>query len=304
MFSNPEDAEAAFMKLLKRIGAQSDWSWPQTVRAGIKDSHWKAIPDPNQREEAFKKYCEELREQDKAKEAERQMQVRADFMKMLKNNTDIKHYTRWKTALPMIEEETIFRNAKDDTERRALFDEYIITLKQEHAEKEADQKKSALDDLTDLLHSLDLEPFTRWQTAEEKLGNTEQFHSEKFEPLNKVDVLTTFERHIRQLQREHNDRVQAERRAKHRIERRNRDAFIELLNELKTNGKLKAGTKWKDVHEHVHDDPRYVAMLGQGGSSPLDLFWDALEEEEGKFRTQRRYALEALEVSLTWSILW
>jgi pre-mRNA-processing factor 40 len=266
------------------------------VRAGIKDPHWKAIQDPTGREDAFKKYCEDLRAQDKAKEEQRREKLRADFLQMLSNHDEIRHYTRWKTALPTIEGEAVFRSARDDTERRVLFEEYITSLKKAHAEKEAEDKRSALEELSDLLRSLDLEPFTRWQKAEEMLENSEQFSSEKFKPLHKLDFLNTFEKHIRQLQRENNERIQTERRAKHREERKNREAFRGLLSELQQAGKLKAGTKWKEIREQIHDDPRYTAMLGQDGSSPLDLFWDALEEEEGKFRTQRRWAFEVLEV--------
>lgn len=296
-FSSPQEAEAAFMKVLKQMKAQPDWTWAQAVRAGIKDPNWRAIPEPEKREEAFRKYCEDLRAQEKTREQERQAKLRADFTAMLRSHPEIKHYTRWRTALPIIEDETIFRSAKDDTERRSLFDEYIVSLKKAHEEKEAENRRSALDDVMGLLRGLDLEPFTRWSKAEEKLQHNDEFNSEKFQSLTKIDVLNQFETHIRQLQREHNDRVQAERRAKHRVERKNRDAFMNLLNELRENGKVKAGTKWKDIHEFIQDDPRYLAMLGQSGSSPLDLFWDALEEEEGKFRTLRRYALDVLEAS-------
>jgi pre-mRNA-processing factor 40 len=286
------------------VGAQSDWTWRQTIRAGIKDPHWKAIADPKEREEAFKKYCEDLRAQDKAKEEERQAKLRSDFMGMLKNHDEIKHYTRWRTALPTIEGEAVFRSAKDDNERRALYEEYIMSLKRAHAEKEAEDKNTALDKLSALLRHLDLEPFTRWQKAEGMLEANEEFNSEKFKPLHKIDLLTTFERHIRQLQRDHNDRVQSERHAKHRVERKNREAFKTLLIELQASGKLRAGTKWKDIREHIQDDPRYIAMLGQGGSSPLDLFWDALEDEDNKFRTQRRYVMETLEVRVASLIAW
>ena len=141
-----------------------------------------------------------------------------------------------------------------------------------------------------------MEPFTRWQVAEEKLEQNHEFNSDKFETLTRMDVLNQFEKHIRQLQREHNDKVQAERRKKHRAERKNRDAFLELLDDLRKSGLLRAGTKWKDIHGIIQDDPRYLAMLGQDGSSPLDLFWDALEIEDQKFRTLRRYALDVLEV--------
>ncbi|KAH8629196.1 U1 snRNP-associated protein [Alternaria alternata] len=294
-FSTPQDAEAAFMKVLKQMKVQPDWTWLQAVRAGIHDPNWRAIPEPEKREEAFKKYCEDLRAQEKHKEQDRQAKLRSDFTAMLRSHPEIKYYTRWKTALPIIEEETIFRSAKDDAERRALFEEYIISLKKAHEEEEAESRRSALDQIMGLLQGLDLEPFTRWQAAEEKLEQNHEFNSDKFETLTRMDVLNQFEKHIRQLQREHNDKVQAERRKKHRVERKNRDAFLELLDDLRKSGLLRAGTKWKDIHDTIQDDPRYTAMLGQSGSSPLDLFRDALEEEEGKFRTLRRRALDVLE---------
>jgi len=296
-FSTPQDAEGAFMKVLKQIKVQPDWTWQQAVRAGIKDPNWRAIPEPEKREETFKKYCEDMRAQEKQKEQDRQAKLRSDFTAMLRSHPEIKHYTRWRTALPFIEDETIFRSAKDDNERRALFEEYIISLKKANEEQEAENRRSALDKVLGLLQSLDLEPFTRWHTAKEKLEKSDDFKSEKFQALSRMDVLTQFEKHVRQLQHEYNDRVQADRAKKHRVERKNRDAFIGLLKELRDGGALKAGTKWKDIHEKIKDDGRYLAMLGQGGSSPLDLFWDALVEEEGKFRTLRRYALDVLEVS-------
>ncbi|KAL1604485.1 U1 snRNP protein [Nothophoma quercina] len=294
-FSNTQEAEAAFTKVLKQMKVQPDWEWAQAVRAGVKDPNWRAIPEPEKREEAFKSYCEDLRAQEKHKEADRQAKLRSDFTAMLRSHPDIKYYTRWRTALPIIEEESIFRSAKDDNERRQLFEEYIITLKKAHEEEQAESRKSALDEVLGLMQSLDLEPFTRWQTAEAKLEEKDEFKSDKFQSLTRMDVLNQFERHIRQLQREHNDRVQAERRIKHRAERKNRDAFMKLLNELRDSGKLRYGTKWKEIHPLIDNDPRYIAMLGQSGSSPVDLFWDALEEETGKFRTLRRYALDVLE---------
>jgi pre-mRNA-processing factor 40 len=295
-FSSPQEAEAAFMKVLRQMKVQPDWSWQQAVRAGIHDPNWRAIAEPEKREEAFKKYCDDLRAQEKHKEQERQAKLRSDFTAMLHSHPEIKYYTRWRTALPIIEDETIYRSAKDDTERRALFDEYIISLKKAHEEEEVESRRSALDEVLGLLQGLDLEPFTRWQTGEEKLVQDDEFNSERFQTLSRIDVLKQFETHIRQLQREHNERVQAERRVEHRIERKNRDGFQELLNDFAKSSIIRAGTKWKDIHPTIKDDPRYQAMLGQGGSSPLDLFWDALEVEDGKFRSLRRKALDALEV--------
>ncbi|KAF1930827.1 uncharacterized protein M421DRAFT_418302 [Didymella exigua CBS 183.55] len=294
-FSSAQEAEAAFAKVLRQMKVQPDWTWAQAVRVGVRDPNWRAIAEPEKREEAFKRYCEDLRAQEKHREQDRRAKLRADFTAMLRSHPEIKYYTRWRTALPIVEGETVFRSAKDDAERRQLFDEYIVALKKAHEADEAASRTAALDDVLDVLRALDLEPFTRWQTAEAKLEQSDDFTGGKFRSLTRMDVLNQFEKHIRQLQRDHNDRVQAERRVKHRIERRNRDGFTKLLNELRASGRLRYGTKWKDVHPLIESDPRYTAMLGQSGSSPVDLFWDALEEETGKFRTLRRYALDVLE---------
>ncbi|KAK6591257.1 formin binding protein [Botrytis cinerea] len=70
---------------------------------------------------------------------------------MLRSHPEIKHYTRWKTARPIIEGETIFRSSNDDDERRQLFQDYIMELKRANTDKEVATRKAAMDDLVDLL---------------------------------------------------------------------------------------------------------------------------------------------------------
>jgi hypothetical protein len=45
------------------------------------------------------------------------------------------------------------------------------------------------------------------------------------------------------------------------------------------------------------DDERFLNMLGQNGSTPLELFWDVIEQLETDFRLKRDYVLDVLEVS-------
>lgn len=63
------------------ITKADDWAhWAQAVRAGVKDPNWRATPEAEkQRKEAFKQYCEDLRAQEKHKEADRQAKLRSDF---------------------------------------------------------------------------------------------------------------------------------------------------------------------------------------------------------------------------------
>lgn len=295
-YSTFEEGEAAFIKLLKRSNVQPDWTWEQTMRATIKDPQYRALKDPKDRKAAFEKYAVEVRIQEKDRAKERLAKLRADFGTMLRSHPEIKHYTRWKTARPIIEGETIFRSTSDDTERRQLFEEYIIELKKANIEREAVTRKSAMDELVGILKALDLEPYIRWSEAQEIIQSDEKFQGDdKFKILSKSDILTAFENHIKSLERTFNDERQREKTSKTRKERQNRDSFLDLLNELKDVGKIKAGTKWMQVLPEISNDSRYVAMLGQTGSTPLDLFWDMVEEEERALRLVRNDVYDVLE---------
>ncbi|KAL9582461.1 MAG: hypothetical protein Q9203_005489, partial [Teloschistes exilis] len=295
-YSTFEEGEAAFINLLRRQKVQPDWTWEQTMRATIKDPQYRALKDPKDRKSAFEKYAVEVRAQEKDRAKERLAKLRADFGTMLRRHPEIKHYTRWKTARPIIEGETIFRSTNDDTERKQLFEEYIIELKKAHIEKEATDRKSAMDDLVFILKGLDLEPYTRWAEADNMIRSDSKFQEDsKFQTLSKSDILTAFENHIKSLERTFNDERQREKNSKVRRERQSRDRFIDLLTELKAAGKIKAGTKWMNVYPEIKDDPRFTAMLGQPGSTPLDLFWDVVEEEERALRLVRNDVYDVLE---------
>lgn len=295
-YSTFEEAEQAFIKLLRRSNVQPDWTWEQTMRATIKDPQYRALKDPKDRKSAFEKYAVEVRMQEKDRAKERLAKLRADFGTMLRSHPEIKHYTRWKTARPIIEGETIFRSTNDDTERRQLFEEYIIELKKTSIERESITRKSAMDELVRILKALDLEPYTRWSEAQEVIQSNETFQADdKFKTLSKSDILTAFENHIKSLERTFNDERQREKNSKQRRERQNRDRYLGLLRELKTDGKIKAGTKWMEILPKIHEDPRYVSMLGQPGSTPLDLFWDMVEEEERALRLIRNDVYDVLE---------
>ena len=297
-YSSFEEAEAAFTKLLRRANVQPEWTWEQTMRATIKDPQYRALKDPKDRKAAFEKFAIEVRAQEKEKAKERLAKLRTDFRTMLSRHPEIKHYSRWKTIKPILEGETIFKSTTDDQERRQFFQEYIMELKKRNIEQEAVERKSAMNDLVAILKALDLEPYTRWSEAQGVIQSNERFQSDaKFQLLSKSDVLTAFENHIKSLERTFNEAKQQQKATKARRERQNRDRFIEALKELRDKGKLNAGSKWMNILPLVEEDPRYVAMLGQSGSTPLDLFWDMVEEEERALRGRRNDVYDVLEVS-------
>ena len=46
----------------------------------------------------------------------------------------------------------------------------------------------------------------------------------------------------------------------------------------------------------IKDDERYQNMLGQSGSTPLDLFWDVVEDMERDIRLKRNIVQDVMVV--------
>jgi len=296
-YATREEAEAAFAKLLKRTNVQADWSWEETMRTTIKDPQFRAIKDPKDRRAAWEKFRVEMQAADKEKEKERQAKLRQDFVNMLKSHPEIKHYTRWRTARPNIEGETIFRSASDDTERRQLFEEYIASLRKAKEEARIATERTAKSDLVNMLHTLKIEPYTRWSEARALIEADERYQQDdKFRSLPMHEVLIAYENHVKALERDFNDKRQLQKTQKIRRERTKREEFVGLLRELRASGKFKAGMKWKELQPLIEDDSRYDTMLGQEGSTPLDLFWDMLEDLERDLKVKRNTVLDILDV--------
>lgn len=297
-YASIEEAEAVFFKLLKRSNIEADSTWEDTIRAAAKDKEWRAIKDPKDRKTAYEKYIADVRAQEKEREKERQAKLRSDFTSMLRTHPEIKYYTRWRTAQPIIEGETLYRSAKNDDERMTLFNEYRSDLYKTHLELDAANRKSALEELHEILESLNLEPYARWGETQKLIQEHERYQGdEKFESIPKIEILRTFETHVRSLERSFNERRQKEKNIKYRTGRQRRDQFINLLEGLRKSKQWKLGMKWKDLRPIIEKDPRYVAMLGQDGSTPLDLFWDQCEKDEDYLRKKRNDVLDVLDVS-------
>ena len=299
-YSSYEEAEAAFFKLLKRIGAQAEWSWEETIRATIKDPQYRALKDPKERKTAWEKYIVELKIQEKDRAKERLAKLQSDFTIMLKSHPEIKHDTRWKAAKPILEGEVIFKTVDNDEQRRRLFKDYILELRKAETDRKIAMRNKAMEELIVILKAMQLEPYSRWRETQSKIENNESFKNEEyFRYLSKLDILKAFEEHIKQLERAFNDLRQRQKKEKIRQERINRDRYKELLAELRANNKIKVNTKWMEIYPSFKDDPRYTQILGQRGSTPLDLFWDLIVEEEQVLRAKKSDVLDILDVCLT-----
>lgn len=129
-----------------------------------------------------------------------------------------------------------------------------------------------------LFKELDVNVVTKWRTARDLLLDSEEWHSdEELRKLPTLDILLAFEDYSRVREREYEEQTRRTQVEKTRKERKAREAFKAVLHELTQSGAIKARTKWKEVYPLFRDDERYLDMLGNPGSNPLELFWDAVD---------------------------
>lgn len=231
-----QDSEMVFIKMLRKNGVASDWTWEQTMRAVIKQPQYLSIKDPIQRKLTFEKYINEMRKQESEKEKDRIAKLKTDFTRMLRMHPEIKYYTRWKAAREILKEESVFRIPGDELEKRRLFEEYVAELKRIKNENEQKAKREAMDSFLVLLESLKLKPYSRWSNAQAKFLEHPEFKTNpKFKILSNLDILIVYEGHIKELEREFINKRQDEKLKKQRAERKNREEFIVKLVFLDEN---------------------------------------------------------------------
>lgn len=73
----------------------------------------------------------------------------------------------------------------------------------------------------------------------------------ELQSLDKEDALVCFEEHICMLEQEHDEEKERERRKQKRIQRKNREAFIVLLDELHEQKLLSSTSMWKDLYSII-----------------------------------------------------
>merc|ERR1712142_1272801 len=136
---------------------------------------------------------------------------------------------------------------------------------------------------------------TTWSEAQQMLLDNPRFTEDPdLENMDKEDALVCFEDHIRLLEQDNDDEKERERRRVKRNQRKNRESFVVLLDELHQKGKLNSMSLWMDLFPVMSQDIRFSKMLGQPGSTPLDLFKFYVEDLKSRFHDEKKMVKEIL----------
>ncbi|KAF9130092.1 hypothetical protein BGW39_003496 [Mortierella sp. 14UC] len=295
-FATKQEAEEAFKGLLKETGVTSTWTWEQTMRAVVTNPMYRALKTTAERKTAFQEYVDDCRVQERKEEKERQQKQKQDLLELLKSSDKVTHASRYTTISRIFAAEPAFKAIEDDRLRFSIFDGYVGELIRQEKEEARQRRKAGMSALLPLYQSMGgITLLTKWSQVQEMLQESKEFKdSDVMSGLNKIDQLSVFEDYIKQLEKEYDQNRIRERVLRKRTERKRREAFKELLTELRTTGQLNAKSCWMQIHPLIKEDPRYISILGQPGSTPMELFWDLIEDLDERLYQDRKMVQNVL----------
>jgi pre-mRNA-processing factor 40 len=236
-YHNKEEAKKDFVRLLRKTEIEPTSEWNDVLPLIIKNPAFRAVPNPVERKQLFDNFLETLRTEVDEKEKDRRHRVREAFLAMCRRHPEIHHYNRFKTAKPILQEETDWKAAKDDDERRELFEEFRKEALQTVVEQEDAEREKGKTKFRELLESLELEPYARWRQTQDRFMAKirEDGRQDDLAVMHEIDYLLVFEDYVKELEKKFNDVRQKERDTKYRRERKNREAFNVLLSNPASN---------------------------------------------------------------------
>uniref|UniRef100_T1GV23 FF domain-containing protein n=1 Tax=Megaselia scalaris TaxID=36166 RepID=T1GV23_MEGSC len=183
-----------------------------------------------------------------------------------------------------------------EPDRRDIYDDAIFNLAKREKEEQRVAKKRNMKVLGELLESMaNVTYSTTWSEAQVMLLENASFKNDvSLLGMDKEDALIVFEDHIRMLEKLEEQEKEREKKRAKRQQRKNRDAFLTLLDSLHEEGKLTSMSLWVELYPLISADLRFSAMLGQSGSTPLDLFKFYVENLKSKFNDEKKIIKDIL----------
>lgn len=267
------------------------------MRAVVTNPLYRALKTTAERKTAFQEYVDERRIQEKEDEKARQKKLRHDLQELLANSDKVTHTSRYTTVSRLFAEEPAFKAIEDDRLRYSIFDSHLSELIRKEKDEARLKRKTGMTAFLSLLQSLkDITFMTRWAEAKDLLQENAEYKTDSIQVLGKIDQLSVYEDHIKHLEKEYDAHRSRDRTLRKRAERKRREAFKELLAELRSKGQLNAKTCWMQIHPLIKDDSRYQTVLGQPGSTPMELFWDLIEDLDERLYQDRKLVQDVLKV--------
>nr|XP_033791668.1 pre-mRNA-processing factor 40 homolog B isoform X1 [Geotrypetes seraphini] len=294
-WSTKEEAKQAFKQLLKDKGVPSNISWEQAMKMIINDLRYSALPKLSEKKQAFNAYKTQREKEEKEETRLKAKEAKEKLQRYLEQHEKMTSTTRYRKAEQMFGEVEVW-SVVPERDRKEIYDDVLFFLAKKEKEQAKQLRKRNIQALKNILDNMSNVSFqTTWSEAQQYLMDNPTFaEDEDLQNMDKEDALICFEEHIRVLEKEEEEEKEKTRVREKRQERKNREAFQAFLDELHETGQLHSMSTWMELYPSVSTDTRFANMLGQPGSTPLDLFKFYVEDLKARFHDEKKIVKDIL----------
>ncbi|CAH2352828.1 pre-mRNA-processing protein Prp40p [[Candida] railenensis] len=286
-YSSLEEAQAAFKGLLKSSNVDSTWSFQRVISEHITNPIYWAISDALQRKELYDEYLIDIIKNGLANKTNVMEEFESNFTELLttfQSQGILMFNTRWISIKQKLisEDNSLYKHSiLTDSEMAELYHKFVDRLKAKHDEEVERQKTQALTELESYL--VDINPrlvsdSSDWEELFTKLLKDSRFKANKhFNVLHPVDILKLYKTKIYpQTLKKLETQISIEERKNYRTDRKSRKQFKKFLVEKVS---IRSNTLFKDIFAELENEDSFIEICGRNGSSPLELFWDIVDEK-------------------------
>ncbi|CAD7080037.1 unnamed protein product [Hermetia illucens] len=294
-FKDKKEAIEAFKEFLKEKNIPSNSTWDQCMKIISKDPQYNAFRNLNEKKQAFNAYKTQKLKDEREESRLRAKKAKEDLEKFLMSSEKMSSTVKYYRCEELFGSLKIWSSVPEQ-DRRDIYEDCVFNLSKREKEEARLLKKRNMKVLGELLESMtSITHQTTWSEAQVMLLENSSFKNDvNLLGMDKEDALIVFEEHIRSLEREDEEEKEREKKRLKRQHRKNRDAFLALLDSLHEEGKLTSMSLWVELYPVISADLRFSAMLGQSGSTPLDLFKFYVEDLKARFHDEKKIIKEIL----------
>uniref|UniRef100_A0A4W5QII0 Pre-mRNA-processing factor 40 homolog A n=1 Tax=Hucho hucho TaxID=62062 RepID=A0A4W5QII0_9TELE len=294
-WNTKEEAKQAFKELLKEKGVSSNASWEQAMKMIINDPRYSALPKLSEKKQAFNAYKVQTEKEEKEEARLKYKESKETYQRFLENHEKMTSTTRYKKAEQLFAELDVWSTVPE-RDRLEIYEDVLFYLAKKEKEQAKQLRKRNWEALKNILDNMANVTYrTTWSEAQQYLLDNPTFaEDEELQNMDKEDALICFEEHIRALEKEEEDEKQKTLLRERRRQRKNRESFQKFLDELHDHGQLHSMSAWMEMYPTVSSDIRFANMLGQPGSTPLDLFKFYVEDLKARYHDEKRIIKDIL----------
>ncbi|XP_069472534.1 pre-mRNA-processing factor 40 homolog A isoform X3 [Ambystoma mexicanum] len=294
-WNTKEEAKQAFKDLLKAKHVPSNATWEQAMKMIINDPRYSALAKLSEKKQAFNAYKVQTEKEEKEEARSKYKEAKESYQRFLENHERMTSTTKYKKAEQMYGEMEVW-NAISERDRLEIYDDVLFFLAKREKEQAKQLRKRNWEALKNILDNMaNVTYCTTWSEAQQYLMDNPTFaEDEELQNMDKEDALICFEEHIRALEKEEEEEKQRGLLRERRRQRKNRESFQLFLDELHEHGQLHSMSSWMELYPTLSSDIRFSNMLGQPGSTALDLFKFYVEDLKARYHDEKKIIKDIL----------